>query len=556
MPPSEDEYHSDGNDSVQSLPIENTKSTSSPLFERKRDAKQHQNSQKQNKQATFSYADIAKTSTNRHNSGGSNSNGGMTPSIDKWPSITSSSVSSHQSNTNNNINDPFSKFEQVSKNQQPQSHQQQQQIQKLSSASSTLVKKLSYPELVENNNNKNKQLNSVQSSMIDVNGGEKVMMKQQQLLNGVDSFDSNNNTDNQKISYSQSLLDNTTGNELTDANGNSVVKTDIINKQQPMLTKSKSVDHNNFSSIEQYPALERAPIKLDKINKTLPLKQQHLPSIQQNQQQQQQQQLKQMTETIKQPKKLKKLASPPQTTNVTTWPNPASTASVTSNCRPAVIILNDCAKPNEVDCGITFGFDINEHLLFGHQNGDSSAVIMDQRSTCTNDISLETNNNNNCDITNTNLSNNNLNNQIAPAESFESLTTTQSSKQHQQQFINESQNTIVSEQSSSSLSLLSPPKHQQQLNNVLDISSQSSNNNDHGYLSSSLLTNSTSPPLPAVNNNNNINNNNAIPSDEFAKSVKTSDLVLPHFLSPQSAKFANQVEVVSFVSEGKISIKL
>lgn len=44
-----------------------------------------------------------------------------------------------------------------------------------------------------------------------------------------------------------------------------------------------------------------------------------------------------------------------------------------------------------------------------------------------------------------------------------------------------------------------------------------------------------------------------MPSDDHAKSVKTSDLVLPHFLSPQSAKFANQVEVVSFVSEGKFT---
>lgn len=547
MPPSEDEYNSDGNDSVQSLPIETTKSTSSPLFERKRDSKQNQTSQKQNKPATFSYADIAKTSTNRHNNGGSNSNGGMTPSIDKWPSITSSSVSSsHQNNTNSINNDPFSISNSEAAKSQPQ---QQQQVQKSSASSATLVKKLSYPELVESNNNKNKQMSSVQQQSSDTNtNGERVMKP----INGVESFDSNNNTDNQKISYSQSLLDNSA--EATDANGNSLVCSKIeILRHQPTLTKSKSVDHNNFSSIEQYPALEKVPTtatattatnKLDKINKTVALKQQQPPV--------------KMVEMVKQqqPKKLKKSISQQQqvtsnsnvTSSSTTW----TTASgpVAGNCRPAVIILNDCAKPNEVDCGITFGFDINEHLLFGHQNGDSSANDQRTKSTCTNDISLETNNNNTCDITNTNLSNNNLNNQIASAESYENLPQTK--------HIYESH--TLSDQSSSSL--LSPNQQkQQQLNNVLDISTQSSNN-DHGYLSSSLITNSTSPPnLPAANNNAKLLSDDRAISETFkscsSEEIKSfqvkTDIVLPHFLSPQPANF-NHDEIVSFVIKGMLIV--
>lgn len=551
MPRSDDD-ESDDNDSVQSLPIETTKTTSSQLLsERKRQQSGSNNNsqQQQNKPATFSYADIAKTSSGRNNSGsGSNANGGMTPSIQKWPLISESSVSSHQISNNNN--DPFSLASSAGEPTTTVKHQsqsqQQQHVQK-STASSILTKKLSYPEIVESNNNKNKQLSSLSNS--DVNG--KIA---KQLNGGIESFDTNNNTDNQKISYSQSLLDGN-DSEFTDTNGNNVASSKA--DARTMLTKSKSVDQqNNLTSIDQYPALERTQtvpaLKVDKNSKVVIVKASSQPQqVQLHQQQQQQSPPVKMNDT-RQAKKLKKSTScqqsPPTCDNVATpassaWPAPAASASsVASNCRPAVIILNDCVKSNEVDCGFTFGFDINDDLLFGNQtNGEAGAD--EQTGTCTTDISLETNNNNTCDITNTNLSNNNLNNQITSAESYENFTQTQN---------NESHGSISGQ--SSSLSLLSPSQQNQQpnINNVLDTS------NDNGYLSSSIITNSanSSPPMPAAPNNNSNDKRTMFMDDrstsERMKKIQVIKIDLPHFRSPDPTKYKNQDELVSFVSDGEL----
>lgn len=542
MPRSDDD-ESDDNDSVQSLPIETTKTTSSQLLsERKRDKQQQQlNSQQQNKPATFSYADIAKTSGAR-NSSGSNGSGGMTPSIQKWPLISESSVSSHQTS---NIIEPFALVNSPeSVKNQPQS-QQPQHVQK-STASSLLTKKLSYPELVESNNNKNKQLSSLSNSDVNVNGGKAA----KQLNGAVDSSDTNNNGDNQKVSYSQSLLDGNDA-EFIDTNGNNVANSKVDAKT--MLTKSKSVDQNNLTSIDQYPALERTQTTSSKVDKNCKVvaAAKPQPQLQQQQSPPQMQQSVKMND-VRSAKKLKKSAScqqsaSPPSNNVVTSTSSAwstATASIASNCRPAVIILNDYVNPN-VDCGITFGFDINDDLLSGHPtNGEASAD--EQTGTCTTDISLVTNNNNTCDITNTNLSNNNLNNQIAPAESYENYTQTQHN--------NESQGAISGQ--SLSLSLLSPSQPNQQQHQNINIATDSSNtSNDIEYLTSTV-TNSANSSLPLPAANNNISNETSSTSATVNRSqVIRRAIEIPRFRSPADPlNFRNQEEVALFVSDGKCSL--
>jgi hypothetical protein len=456
MPPSDDDYNSDGGDSVQSLPIETTKTTSSQLLAGKNGKKQHQQqSQQQQKPATFSYADIAKT----------NNRAVSTASTEKWPSITSSATttmstsSSSSSHQNNNNNDPFAivNFDAV-----------------VAGAATTAKKAsmMSFPELVENNNHRNKQLSSENGETTE---------------NGADvparAFDSNNNSnDQQKISYSQSLLE--PAHEL-DTNGNNV-KIEAQMNGKATLTKSKSVDHNNLSSIEHYPALEKtAVIKSFEKMKPKPLK----------------------PVAAKKEKLLKKSAS-------------VQNASVQEQGRPAVIILNDCVKPSESDCGgITFGFDINEGLLNGGEDDAS--------------IGSSTNNNNNCDITNTNLScNNNLTNQTC-GEIYENFI----APVPQQVVVVENNNHM------------SPP--QQPLQPLQLDSSNQSSVNDMGYLSSSLITNANLSPANTHKSENSADD--VIVDCRKSSALRIAieyKLVLPHFISPEPVKF-NQEELMSFVSDGE-----
>lgn len=454
MPPSDDDYNSDGGDSVQSLPIETTKTTSSQLLAGKNGKKQQQQNQQQQKPATFSYADIAKT----------NNRGVSTAaSTEKWPSITSSTSTSSSSHQNN---DPFAivNFDAAAAATAAavtaKSHQKASMM-------------MSFPELVETNNHRNKQLSSENGETTE---------------NGADvparAFDSNNNNSNdqQKISYSQSLLE--PAHEV-DTNGNSVKIEAVNGNGKATLTKSKSVDHNNLSSIEHYPALEKtAVIKTFEKMKPKPLK----PVV------------------AKKEKLLKKSASVQSATMLTQ-----------DNCRPAVIILNDCVKPSEGDCGgITFGFDINEGLLNGADDDVS--------------IGNSTNNNNNCDITNTNLScNNNLTNQSC-VEIYENFI----APVPQQVIVVENNNHM------------SPPQQQQPLPQ-LDSSNQSSNN-DMGYLSSSLITNINLSP--ASKSENSIDDVIDCRKSSALKIAIEYKLVLPHFISPEPVKF-NQEELTSFISDGE-----
>lgn len=477
MPPSDDDWNSDGGDSVQSLPIETTKTTSSQLLSTPsavneiqstgNKAKKSSNPPHQQKPATFSYADIAKTNANR------NSGANVTTSTEKWPSITASSTT-HQTN-----NDPFSiaNFDAVT-SQKTQSHQQK-----------PAQNMVSFPELVETNNVKNK-LSSHPSEI--ASNGEPINTTEK-LSNGLDTprpFDSNNNSNddrvnnNQKISYSQSLLEHHQ-NEVVDSNGNNT-------KDPRTLTKSKSVDQNNLSSIEHYPALEKAQVSLNAVFSS------KAPVTFETYNKSKQKQFKPEIKSAKKDK-LKKSAS------IQGGPNFSQQNSL-HNCRPAVIILQDSAKQAEADFGdITFGFDINEHLLHGQQNGDHR------------DSLEKTNNNDNCDITNTNLStNNNMSNQ-----SYENFIAPQ--------------NIIISD-----AHILMLSHH-----NVLETSNQSSN--DVGYMSSSLIN--TGDAIQQADEQE-------VSSMEVAEIKRIVELdgyqlVLPHFISPEPIKF-NHEELVSFVKEGKL----
>lgn len=570
MPPSDDDWNSDGGDSVQSLPIETTKTTSSQLLSLTNNAgdaaagngkgKKNSNTshhQHQQKPATFSYADIAKTNANR------NSGTSVSTSTDKWPSITASSSST----THQNNNDPFSiaNFDAVSNSlinhksqhqyqqQQHQQNQQQQQHQQHHNqkpAAPITTSMMSFPELVENNNNKNKQLSSNPSASSDIASYGETINTTEKPLNGLDApraFDNNNNSNvvtddrinnnNQKISYSQSLLESHT-QEVVDSNGNNV-KTDInfvanVNGTvaKAVLTKSKSVDHNNLSSIEHYPALEKTQATLGEVFSKPAVTFESYGS------RSKQKQLKGVE--MKDDRKLKK----DKLKKSSSVQNPTFSQSNTIlNCRPAVIILNDAAKPVDADCGgITFGFDINEHLLSGgYQNGDDACSDV-----CFTEVSLETNNNNNCDITNTNLSsNNNLTKQPCAHEIYENFIAPQS--------------IIIGDHHVLAMSSQSSPK--QQLS-VLDFSGQLPD--DLGYLSSSIITiNSTSPatqksmssmPTDDADDPKHDNSDHQRSPMEVKRNAKLDDkLVMPKYILPQPVKF-NQDELVSFVSDGGFSL--
>jgi hypothetical protein len=551
MPPSEDDWNSDGGDSVQSLPIETTKTTSSQLLSTNNPAnetasassvkgKKHLSSsqqQQQQKPATFSYADIAKTNASR------NSGSNVTTSTEKWPSISASSSStSHQSN------DPFNiaNFDAVSNSQSNQkSHQKSAPI---------TTSMMSFPELVESNNNKNKQLSSNTSSSLAENAsnGETINTTDKPLLNGLDApraFDNNNNSNvvaddrinnNQKISYSQSLLESHNNHLELDSNGNATKIDATITTTaaaanvngtvvKAMLTKSKSVDHNNLSSIEHYPALEKTQATLGEVFSKPPVTFETYASKSKQ---------KQLKPDIKDDRKASKKDKLKKSASMQSPPLPQQNSIL--NCRPAVIILNDSAKPTESDCEITFGFDINEHLLFGHQNGDS-----DMMDACVAEDSLEnTNNNNNCDIMNTNLSSNNLTNQSSSLEVYENFIASQS--------------IVIGDKHITSIKSQSSPK---QHSNALDSSNQSSN--DIGYLSSSLITNFTSPATQKSSSSMPNNEHDQTledfecqknPLDKMRMtSIDDYNLLLPLFKSPDPVKF-NQEELISFVSDGEESI--
>lgn len=530
MPPSDDDCDSDGNDSVQSLPIGKTykkpsqmlpttvsasETTSTSGVRAKKNSSQSQ--LQQQKPATFSYADIAKTNANSNN-GGSN----ITASTEKWPSITASSSSSNN-NASHQINDPFSisNFD-VASSLKSQAHPQQLKATVITSI-------MSFPELVENNNNKNMQLSSSQHSSQPpsehASNGDTMMTGKP--MNGLDvsrAFDTNNNSNderinnNQKISYSQSLLENHNNHPDVDSNGNNVKSDSCLppTNIKAVLTKSKSVDHNNLSSIEHYPALEKTQATMGEVFSKPPI------TFDTNASKSKQKQLK--PELIKQTKKdrLKK------STSVQNPHYPEQ--NVILNCRPAVIILNDSIKLSDADCGITFGFDINEHLLFGQQNGDEAGVM---------DVRLE--NNNNCDITNTNLSSNLINQGVV--EAYESFSAPQP--------------IVIGDSHVMTLSQSSPEQHQLQ-NNALDSSNHSSNI-DMGYLSSSLITNATSPttikPMSSMPNDATIDLmsvGGGIPREvlEVKRTLEDCNISLPQFAQPEPIKF-NHDEIVAFVEGGK-----
>lgn len=533
MPPSDDECDSDGNDSVQSLPIGKTYKKSSPTLpttvseaasssggKAKKNSGQAHQQQQQQKPATFSYADIAKTNANRTN--GTNN---VTASTEKWPSITASS----SSNASHQTNDPFSiaNFDVAGSLKSPP----QQQLK-----AAAITASMSFPELVENNNNKNKQLSSSHHSSQPpsehASNGDTIINTTDKPVNGLDvprAFDTNNNSNddrinnNQKISYSQSLLESHNNHPEVDSNGNNVVKAEsslpLINNTKAVLTKSKSVDHNNLSSIEHYPALEKTHATMGEVFSKPPVTFETYAS------KSKQKQIK--PELIKQTKKdrLKK------STSVQNPHYPQQ--NVILNCRPAVIILNDSIKSSDADCGITFGFDINEHLLFGQQNGDEAGVM---------DVRLE--NNNNCDIINTNLSSNLTNQGVEAYESF-------SAPQH----------IVIGDSHIMTLSQSSPEQGQQQRNAALDTSNHSSNN-DMGYMSSSLITNATSPASSIKPTSSMPNGENTVDSMSVeggsprevaevkrALALENCDLLLPLFVQPEPIKF-NQDEIVTFVDGG------
>lgn len=645
MPPSDEGEYSDGGDSVQSLPIETTKSllisstsnvdsssskgtiinsnnsnssTTATTTTSTNKKSQHNSNQHQQKSTTFSYADIAKTNANRNT---------VPSATDKWPSVSASaaanpsSLSSSSTITSNNnsthpSNDPFAitNFSDAINNNNQQSNinikQQQQQHQK-SLAPATVTGNIvppsmlsSFPELVETNNNRNKQLNNNPDHTSNVDGNVPIEWPVNGIIDGMRptyeflSDDRINNNQTNKISYSQLLLEKSTtttpGSTIlnnhqdviaADANGNNLkfesnstvtpngTMAGVVT-QKATLVKSKSVDHNNLSSIEHYPALEKTKITLSDVMskpaENLSLK--NKPTKIQSK----------IEDNVKRGKKDKLTIKKGLVTSNVQF---QQTTVSNHNYRPAVIILNDdCEKTGDVD-GITFGFGIDEHLLLGHPlngddhcGGDEANIIVDG----SND-SLENNNNNNCDIINTNLSNN-LTNQSTSSfatvgDMYENFIVPQSVVTN---INNCSGGDHISQQSSSSSlnhhvmaanSQSSSPK--QEHHQHLDTSNQSSN--DLGYLSSSFVTNDATSPTSNLKSSSsamsindelvgpmqtNIRDGNEKPLtrdvvivyEDAKKDLKFDNgthLILPKFVSPEPVRF-NQDELVTFISDGKL----
>lgn len=488
----------------------------------------------------------------------------------------------------------------------------------VSSTNSISTSTISFPDLVESYNSRNKQLSNnldMTTSTSTLLNGDATQTELKSLsLNGgvsgmvfmdsthgfiVDTDRINNNS--HKISYSQSLLENQQQQQqqqLVDANGNAqfvnnnnnnininavITTTPSVNKN--VLMKSKSVDHNNLSSIEHYPALEKTKQKLSEVlSKTI-----ETPITKK-----QQKQVKNATTTtterpstalmmtvvddgkIISGKKKDKLTSK----NVSTSTSPQSsqqkqqqqhqqqqhpTSNINNNInntfgshRPAVIILNDndSFDNTTAELGITFGFDINEHLLCGHPNGDASSTVVmadDIESSASNNA-----NNNNCDIMNTNLSSNNLSNNNQSIEVYENYMVSVAA--------------AASSSSSSSAGSAMMPQTTSSPETTKNCSANitmDSSSHDLGYLSSS----NHSPPAAA--NNSIINNqkstqvltsendNNQPHERDFSLQVTPKEIrqhtkfeefkmpLLPNFISPSESKNFNFEELVAFVSEGK-----
>jgi hypothetical protein len=471
--------------------------------------------------------------------------------------------------------------------------QQQQQQPKVTASSATTTSTnsiststISFPDLVESNNSRNKQL----SNSLDVtaavaatvngdatqtelksftfNGGVSGMVFMDSNNNGPE-FDRINNNNSQKISYSQSLLESHNQQQqqqqqptALDANGNAqLVNTVVINTSMPsvknVLMKSKSVDHNNLSSIEHYPALEKTKQTLSDVlskpievlagtkkikqvkNATTTTTPTGLTFVDDG---------KVMTTKKKASKKHVSTSTSPQSSHETQNNQQQSN----SHNRPAVIIMDDNSYDTTVELGITFGFDINEHLLCGHPNGDVTAsppnVVM------ADDIESSNNaNKNTCDIMNTNnLSRNNLSNNYQSIEMY-MPTAAGVLVPH----------TVIFQPSQSSPDNTSCGG----LTNNMDSS------NDLGYLSSSLH----SPPsvVTGTVTAQKLSPNQQVllatehdqkqPQErdfalqvtpmEISQQTKFEELKiisLPDFISPPESKnFINYDDVVSFVKEGK-----
>jgi hypothetical protein len=184
--------------------------------------------------------------------------------------------------------------------------------------------------------------------------------------------------------------------------------------------------------------------------------------------------------------------------------------------RPAVIIMNDSASfENTNELGITFGFDINEHLLCDHQNGLEDCCSSNNNA----------NNNNNCDIMNTNLSSNNLSNNQSCGIDFEDFY-------------------VLKPVTAATIIHTSSPE---QINCAAEMSA------DLGY--NSILTNAMqSPQITFCDNGPN--------ERDFALQVTPMEIqqttfehvfvpaTLPRFIMPEITKNYNYEEVVAFVSEG------
>lgn len=415
-------------------------------------------------------------------------------------------------------------------------------------AASISTSALSFPDLVESNNNRNKQLSSSndahQIAPITVSVATSTTLNGDALqteLNGggvggmvficdTTSIDPDRINNNNKISYSQSLLES--NNDL-DANGNAQKTTET---SKNVLIKSKSVDHNNLSSIEHYPALEKTKQTLSEVL-SKPIESLTTKGKQ-----------KQITKsiattvapfTIVDDGKVKKKAQKKNVSTSTSPPTQSQNQNFIPNSqhsnhnhnhhpqRPAVIILNDNASyENTNELGITFGFDIDEHLLCGYQNGD--AIMIEESSSRNN-----ANNNNNCDIMNTNLSSNtNLSNNQSCGIEFEDFYAP------------------VATHATAIIHTSSP----EQSNNINEMSA------DLGYIStaSMILTNTMqSPQITFCENGPNERDFGlqVTPLEIQQMTTKFEQVFvpasLPEFISPQiTTKSYNYEEIVAFVSEG------
>lgn len=477
VPPSEKSDSSDL-DSVHSLPIETTKTTSSLLVgtstaaavneptSKSKDLKESKTKSKSVCPSVISYADIAKTSA---------------PKLtDKWPSVSNKPIGEA------NITSP--------EIQQPE--------------------KLTFPELVEKNNHKNKTVNGIEEQP-----------EVQEIS------DSNNNVQvsaKKVISYSQIM-------ETKELIVESPPISEFVETSaKTALIKSKSVDHNNLYSSDQYPALEKT--FSSQKNKSQPLLVNE--PIKQD--------LAKMVTTIAAAiettvKKLKPPTKPQQTQSIietlhndrnkqisqSERKKPSLKKCNNAANRPAVIIMND-NEVQEESSGLTFGFDIDEKLLF-EPSVESS--LQSQSSY----ISLEIKTN--CDINDKSVTN------------------------------------LTDQEANTDVELLSnghpvPPPPQPFIctksESILEVSQSS----DLGYLSSSITTppnqkmiHSTMPNLSVRTNGvEDLNNNHqAVAADISNNSLPTKILIvqqlpekMPKYVQPaervQSA--FNYDKIVHFVGEG------